>query len=147
MPKVFRDKPLAEVTLRKFERPSGENTEDLVRKFCISVGLLQPGDSRDVVADILKLLLEAKKEKKFYSSLELETELKKVRSGGIAASNIRRQLLRLEKLGIIEKTGNGYRIREFMELSRLLEEHVEKFVIEPTLKRIREYAEEIDKRF
>ena len=146
MPRVFKDTPLVDITLRKFERPSGEELDVLIRKFCISVGMLQPGDSRDVVADILKLLLHAKKEGKFYSSAELETQLKQVRTEGIAASNIRRQLLRLERLGLVEKIKDGYRIREFLELAKIMDEHVSKFVIEPTLKRIQEYAEEIDKR-
>lgn len=146
MAKVLKDTPLVDLTLRKFERPSDESTDMLLRKFCISIGLLQPGDSRDIVVDILKILLAAKKEKKFYSSAEVEALLKQTNTEGIAASNVRRQLLRLEKIGIAEKTSNGYRIREFLELSRLMNDYVKNYILEPTFKRIIEYAEEIDKK-
>jgi hypothetical protein len=36
---------------------------ELVRKFCLSTGLLQPGDSRDVMVDILYVLLKARQRK------------------------------------------------------------------------------------
>ena len=59
MGKISRDTPLAEITLRRYEKPTMSG-RDLVRKFCLSVGLLQHGDSRDVVVDILFVLLQAK---------------------------------------------------------------------------------------
>jgi len=59
-----RDTPLMEVTLRRYEKPVGLEERELVRKFCLGVGLLQPGDSRDVVVDVVLALLLAKKEKK-----------------------------------------------------------------------------------
>lgn len=40
------DTSLAEITLRKYEKPKSENKRELVRKVCLSLGLLQPGDSR-----------------------------------------------------------------------------------------------------
>jgi len=49
MAKVSIDTPLAEITLRKYESPKGLEKRELVRKLCLSLGLLQPGDSRDVV--------------------------------------------------------------------------------------------------
>lgn len=142
----MKDTPLVDITLRKFERPSNEDADTLVRKFCISIGLLQPGDSRDIVVDILKLFLEAKKHRRFYSSAEVESVLKQNNEVGVAGSNVRRQLLRLEKIGLVDKTNEGYRIREFLNLNTIINEHVKQFVIEPTLKRIIEYAEEIDRK-
>ncbi|MBU1269867.1 MAG: hypothetical protein KJ583_04270 [Nanoarchaeota archaeon] len=62
MPKISVDTPLAEITLRKYESPKGKDKRELVRKLCLSLGLLQPGDSRDVVVDIMQVMLEAKKE-------------------------------------------------------------------------------------
>ena len=50
---ISRDTPLAEITLRRYEKPTTEG-RDLVRKLCLSVGLLQPGDSRDVIVDVKK---------------------------------------------------------------------------------------------
>ena len=144
MGKVFKDKPINEITLRKFERPVGEDNKELVRKFCISLGLLQPGDSRDVIVDILEILIDAKRNKKILTSKEVEEKVKKNRSEGIASSNIRRQLLRLERINIVEKRNGGYRIKEFQNLVEILNE-IKRFLIEPTFERIKEYAQEIDK--
>ncbi|MBW3017920.1 hypothetical protein KY325_02060, partial [Candidatus Woesearchaeota archaeon] len=52
-----RDTALAELTLRKYERPFKVKNRDLVSKLCLSIGLLQPGDSRDVIVDVLYALL------------------------------------------------------------------------------------------
>lgn len=144
MGKVFKDKPMSEVTLRRFERPLNEDVDSLARKFCISLGLLQPGDSRDIVVDVFKLFLKSKKTRKILTSKEVEERLKDKEGG--AGSNIRRQILRLDNIGLIEKHQGGYRIREFMDLSDILD-YIKKYSIEPTLQRINEYAKEIDKKF
>jgi len=47
--RIAKDTPLSEVTLRKYEKPVDISERDLVRKLCLSLGLLQPGDSRDVI--------------------------------------------------------------------------------------------------
>ncbi len=49
MSKISKDIPLSEITLRRYEKPSKLSERELVRKICLSVGLLQPGDSRDVI--------------------------------------------------------------------------------------------------
>ena len=58
---ISRDVPLSEITLRRYEKPSLKG-RDLVRKMCLSVGVLQPGDSRDVIVDVLYVMLKEKKE-------------------------------------------------------------------------------------
>ena len=65
MPKktIAKDIPLAEITLRRYEKPAELTERELVRKLCLSLGLLQPGDSRDIIVDILHTLLSAKKKK------------------------------------------------------------------------------------
>ena len=55
--KISRDIPLVELTLRRYEKPTMGDRE-LVRKLCLSLGLLQPGDSRDVIVDIFYILLK-----------------------------------------------------------------------------------------
>jgi len=50
---MVRDIPLAEITLRRYEKPYDSSKRELVRKICLSLGLLQPGDSRDIIVDIL----------------------------------------------------------------------------------------------
>ena len=106
MAKVSIDTPLAEITLRKYESPVGLEKRELVRKTCLSLGLLQPGDSRDIIVDVLQVMLETNKD---ITSKEVENltiaNRKKYKQVllGIAPSNIRRQLLRLRDLFIVEK--------------------------------------------
>ncbi|NQU99077.1 hypothetical protein HQ533_06480 [Candidatus Woesearchaeota archaeon] len=150
MAKVSIDSPLAEITLRKYESPKGLEKRELVRKLCLSLGLLQPGDSRDVVVDVLQVMLEANKE---VTSKEVEdltiANRKKYNQPmlGIAPSNIRRQLLRLRDLFIVEKITNNYRIKEKSKLLALFEENIEKYYLNSIVARVKEYLEEIDKEF
>ena len=65
---IAKDIPLKEITLRRYEKPYDLEGRELIKKFCLSIGLLQPGDSRDVVVDVLRVLLEAKKTKKLLDS-------------------------------------------------------------------------------
>ena len=63
MPKtIAKDTALSEITLRRYEKPENFKGRDLIRKLCLSLGLLQPGDSRDIIVDILSVILKAKKE-------------------------------------------------------------------------------------
>ncbi|MFH1589325.1 MAG: hypothetical protein ABIB43_02040 [archaeon] len=150
MAKVSIDSPLAEVTLRKYESPVGLKGRDLVRKLCLSLGLLQPGDSRDVVVDVLQVMLEAKKEVSSKEVEELTIANRKKHNQpllGIAPSNIRRQLLRLRDLFIVEKLANNYRIKENSKLLPLFEENLEKYYLNSIIGRVKEYFKEVDKEF
>ena len=62
MAKVSIDSALSEITLRKYEPPKGLEKRNLIKKLCLSLGLLQPGDSRDVIVDVFQVILEQKKE-------------------------------------------------------------------------------------
>ncbi|MBS3097595.1 hypothetical protein J4209_02245 [Candidatus Woesearchaeota archaeon] len=147
MPKtIAKDTPLAEITLRRYEKPSNLKGRDLVRKLCLSIGLLQPGDSRDVVVDVLSVLLNAKKE---MDSKEIEELVKEERKKnnlamlGIAGSNIRRQLKRLKDLFLIESIANKYRITENASLEEIFDEKIEKFYLESIKDRVKEYFKAI----
>lgn len=148
--KVAVDTPLAELTLRKYEAPGSLRKRELVRKLCLSLGLLQPGDSRDVMVDVFQVMLEAKQE---LSSAEVEQRVieyrKKAKAPllGIAPSNIRRQLLRLRDLFLVEKVRTSYRIKERASLLQLFEEHIEKYFLASMLNRIKEYLRAGDKAF
>jgi len=146
MPKtVSREIPLSEITLRKYEKPSKSSERDLVRKLCLSIGLLQPGDSRDIIVDILNVLVKAKKQKAFLTTEDIETRVKNTRKKlnlamhGVASSNIRRQLKRLKDLFLIEKVSDGYRITEFETLAFIFTEKIEKFYLKSITDRVREY--------
>src|SRR3989344_596522 len=139
--KVSKNIPLAEITLRRYERPYNMPRRELIKKLCLSVGLLQPGDSRDIVVDVLQVMLDNKE----LSSKEIENEVIKLRRKnklplvGIAGSNIRRQLKRLKDLYLVENNENLYRITENEKLITLFEERIENFYLKSIVSRVKEY--------
>jgi len=152
MGKISRDTPLAEITLRRYEKPTMSDRE-LVRKFCLSVGLLQPGDSRDVVVDVFHTLLKAKGRREELHSEEIKNKVMESRKQlgipmlGIASSNIRRQLKRLKDLYLIETNANLYRVTEFSHISEIFEEKVHNFILSSVMSRVRDYVQKIDEEF
>ncbi|MAG50050.1 hypothetical protein CL621_00220 [archaeon] len=142
---ISKDLPLSGITLRRYEKPFDMSRRALMRKLCLSVGLLQPGDSRDVIVDILDVLLKAKEKKKLLSSEEVKNKVIQLRKksklplSGIASSNVRRQLKRLKDLFLVETIQNTYRITEFEDLNVIFEEKIEKFYLNSILERIRDY--------
>ncbi len=150
--KVSRDTPLAELVFRKYEKPYELPKRDLVKKLCLSLGLLQPGDSRNVVVDILFIFLSSKT-KKSYSITEIQQQVISIRKQfkqplfGIAESNIRRQIRRLRALYLLEKIKTKYRLTEKSTLSEIFSEKIESFVLHSIVSRIKEYIQEVDKRF
>lgn len=148
---MVKELPLAEITLRKYEKPYNSSKRDLVRKVCLSLGLLQPGDSRDIIVDILLVMEEARKSKSWLSSFEIRDKVEELRkknsleTRGLAESNIRRQLKRLRDGMLADKQENKYRISEFAPLSENFETKVEKFLIPQTVERVKEYLAKLDK--
>jgi len=151
MPKtIAKDTALAEITLRKYEKPDNFKGRDLIRKLCLSLGLLQEGDSRDVVVDVLTVLLKAKNElssEEIEKLVVVERKKNKLPLLGIAPSNIRRQLKRLRDIFILEKVANNYRVNEKAKLADLFEEKIEKFLLPSIVSRIKEYVRKIDEEF
>lgn len=150
---ISKDTPLNEITLRKYEKPFNLEERELVRKLCLSTGLLQPGDSRDIVVDILHVLLTAKREKKELASEDIRDLAIQARKNanlallGVASSNIRRQLKRLRDLFLVEKVRNKYRVTEFSNLNDIFEEKVEQYLLQSVLARVREYVRIVDGKF
>ena len=150
--KISRDTPLAELTLRRYEKPTMSSRE-LVRKFCLSMGLLQPGDSRDVVVDVLHVLMKARQRKEELHSEEVKNMVMESRKEsnlpmlGIASSNIRRQLKRLKDLHLIETNANLYRITEWNNLSEIFEEKIEGFLLKTVMSRVKDYLVKMDEEF
>jgi len=58
---------------------------------------------------------------------------------GLAESNIRRQLKRLKDLGLVEKTQEGYRLYENLNLGGIFKERLEKYLIPNIIERVKEY--------
>lgn len=131
--KVHKEVPINEITLRKFEKPYG-GIDTALRKFLMSVGLLQVGESRDDIVKIFKTLLLSRHE-------ILQTKEIRERTN-TSPSNTRRHLRRLKSLGLIEKIGSGYRISEGKNLVELVSDMTSP--IKSALGRIKDYAEYIE---
>ena len=146
----MKDIPLSEITLRKYEKPEGLEKRELIRKICLSLGLLQLGDSRDIIVDILMTLINASKDKEKLSSEEIREKAEKLRkkysleTKGLAESNVRRQLKRLRDSMLIEKSENKYYLSEHESLLNIFENSIEKFIIPQTIERIKEYLNELN---
>ena len=151
--KIVSEQPLAEIILRKYELPRKAKERELVKKVCLSLGLLQPGDSRDVIVDVLHVLLKSRKRRKLLVVSEIEKKviqnrkLHKVPMHGIASSNIRRQIKRLRNLLIVEKIKTGYRAAEFLPLQKLFSDRIESVILPNIIHRIKEYLQKTDEIF
>lgn len=146
MAKVAKDIFLSEITLRKYEKPYDIKGRELVKKICLSIGLLQPGDSRDVIVDVFQVLLS----KKELSSEEITQKVianrkkNKLPLVGVANSNIRRQIRRLKNLFLIEKINSNYRINENANLKDIFQEKIKEFYLKSILNRVEEYFQALD---
>jgi len=147
---MVKDIPLSEITLRRYEKPYDSPKRELVRKVCLSLGLLQPGDSRDIIVDILLVLEESRKSKIRLSSFEIRDKVQSSRKEsfqdekGLAESNIRRQLKRLRDALLVDKNENKYYLSEFEPLSEIFELKIEKFLVPQIIERIKEYLKKLD---
>ncbi|HLC54467.1 MAG TPA: hypothetical protein VJK07_02440 [Candidatus Nanoarchaeia archaeon] len=147
---MARDIPLSEITLRRYEKPYASSKRELVKKTCLSLGLLQPGDSRDIIVDIMLALDIARKEKTELTSFDIIDKVKGIRKQhnleerGLAESNVRRQLKRLRDLMLVDKRNNLYRLSEFESLSHLFAHKIEGFLIPQTIERVKDYLSQID---
>lgn len=143
--KAHRELPLAELTLRRYEKPYKLTGRALIKKLCLSIGLLQPGDSRDIIVDVLHVLLT----NKGLNSREIENKVVSVRTDaklpllGIASSNIRRQLKRLKDICLIDKCGNSYRLSEDSSLPEIFTEKIELFYLKSIKDRVKEYFDAV----
>jgi hypothetical protein len=138
------ESPLAEITLRKYEKPYALQGRELVKKLCFSIGLLQPGDSRDVIVDILHVLITTQNA---LTSKQVETKVIENRNThklpriGITSANIRRQIKRLRNLYIIDKSRTSYHVAENATLREIFEEKVESYLLRTILDRVKEYLD------
>lgn len=143
-----KEKPLAEFTLRKYEKPYRLSGRELIKKLCLSMGLLQPGDGRDVVVDVFLALLKSAEP---ISLVDVEKHVRLSRKKhnievrGVALSNIRRQVRRLKECFLVERVGNCYRIAENAPLHEVFAEKIEKFYLPAIVSRVKEYCEAVER--
>ena len=149
--KVSREAALAEITLRKYEKPRAQGEREAVRTACLSLGLLQPGDSRDIIVDVLHALLRSRRKPLTIPELSrLVIALRKERRLpliGIASSNIRRQVKRLRDIMLIEKKSGGYRMSERMALREIFSGKIEKYLLPSIIERVKEQLDYADSLF
>lgn len=147
---MVKDLPLSEITLRRYEKPYESSRRELIKKVCLSLGLLQPGDSRDIVVDMLMILEEHRVKKEWLNSFEVRDKIEEMRkkhsleAKGLAESNIRRQLKRLRDAMLVDKQENKYRLSEFAPLGEIFESKIEKFLIPQTIERIKDYLKKLE---
>jgi len=146
MPKtISKDIPLSEITLRRYEKPYKTSKRELTRKLCLSIGLLQPGDSRDIIVDILQVLMKNKDDKLLMNSEEIRDKVisnrkkYKLPLKGVASSNVRRQLKRLKDIHLIENIKNDYRVTEFEDFPTIFEKRIKNFYLNNIVERVEEY--------
>ena len=150
---ISKDLPLAEITLRRYEKPTNLSDRELVRKLCLSLGLLQPGDSRDVIVDILYTSLRASKKRSHLTTKDIGNSVVELRKKlnlplvGITPPNIIRQIRRLKGISVLEKAAEGYRITEFSKLHDIFEEKIENLMLASINSRIKDYLKKIDNEF
>jgi hypothetical protein len=147
---AIKELPLSEVTLRKYEKPGRLKKRELVKKLCLSLGLLQPGDSRDVVVDILYVLLmfgDAISSEQIRELVTAYREEHNLVLSGVAGSNIRRQLKRLRALFLVEKVKNKYRITECQPVGDIFQKGIRQYLVNSMMDRIQEYCVKIDEEF
>ncbi|MBS3065133.1 MAG: hypothetical protein J4451_01385 [DPANN group archaeon] len=141
--KSLKDVPLQEITLRKYEEPSNLSGRELTKKFLLSIGLIQPGESRDIVVDIFHTLILARNKKEHIDIPMLSEKLKNKQ--GASIPNINRQLRRLKNMKLIEKSNDGYRVTEFSSLQPVIDNYIVNYLINPAVDRIKQYAKHLDK--
>jgi hypothetical protein len=144
---VSRDLPIAEITLRKYGKPHNLKGRPLIKRMCLSMGLLNPGDSRDVVVDVFSAVLRAEKP---LTSKDVEARVIMMRKNhdlplfGITPPNIRRQIKRLRDVFLVERIGTTYKITENEHLLEIFREKIEQFHLRSILDRVKEYIEAVN---
>jgi len=147
MAKKSVERPISEITLRKYEKPSKNmDKRELCKKICLSLGLLQPGDTRDTIVDILHILLKAKQPltaSEIIAKSAKNRKKYKLSDLGLTYPNVSRQLRRLKDLMIIESRADKYRLNENDKLKNIFNEKIMGFYLESVKERINLYLDEL----
>ena len=105
--------------------------------------------TRDMLFDILQVLMDNKNEQLFMNSEEIKEKVissrkkQKLPLKGVASSNVRRQLKRLRDIYLVENIRNQYRISEFEELHVIFKKQIKEFYLKNILERVEDYFKEV----
>jgi predicted transcriptional regulator len=130
------DFPLFEITLRKYERPENIDERTIIRRFCMSLGLINIGDTRIGIVELFEVLLKVE------NPLKAE-EIREKLGKKLALSGIRRHLRRMQLVGIVEHRNKKYALSEGGDLAYSLKLTTKRYSIDDTFDRIIEYAEKL----
>jgi len=138
-----------EITLKSFGVLSSNiEKRELVKIICISLGLLQEKDKRDVIVDVVYILNLAQKNNELLSSEEIQKKVIDIRNNlnldlkGTAPSNIRRILKTLIDYGLIERKSSKYFFKGNKKPDEIFKEIIE-LKIKPILKRNIQYLSKL----
>lgn len=147
MAQISKDTPLNEITLRKYEKPHPDmSLYEISRRAILSLGLLQPGDSRDVIVDVFLSIINSNgltAIEIIEKTIKLRNE-RNVSTKGCTSPNIRRQILRLKNLFLIHKHGEYYKINEDEKFVKIWDEHIKGYLLNSINSRIRENLAMLD---
>lgn len=144
----IENQPFDEFTLRSYGVIGDIRGRDLIKKICLSCGLIQVNDSRDVIVDVFFSLILANKTKVWLSSKDIEAKVLEIRTDlsldlkGLAGSNIRRILKQLMDYGFIERVSSKYRFIDFLHPLEVFERIVDSRY-EKVLGRVKGYFKKI----
>ncbi len=142
--RLYKDRPLAEISLKEFEKPTSDYITNL-RRLCISLGVVSPGESRIAIVYILDILIKAREKKqKSLDSYAVVKELYR-RNVKIVYANVLRDIRKLISVGLVEKRDNGYRIKENLPINEILKTFIKPYIVDKIFNRIIEYADAIDR--
>lgn len=137
--------PISEITLRKYEKPNQNiDRRELIRKICLSLGLLQPGDSRDIIVDIFQAIIDAKKAIPTKNIMKKVIEQRKKYNLpiiGLTYPNVCRQLRRLKQLMLIEVKADKYGLNENDSLKNIFNEKIIKYYTTSIQERVNDYLQ------
>ncbi len=139
------ESPISEITLRKYEKPKQNlDKRELIKKICLSLGLLQPADSRDIIVDIFSSIVYSKQPlatKEIMEKVIKQRKKYKLPIVGLTYPNVCRQLRRLRQLMIIESNADKYRLNENDSLKNIFNEKIVKYNLTQIQERINEYID------
>jgi len=127
----MRDSAISEITLRKYEPPTGDLDRDL-RLFLLSLGLVRPGHQDTPVEIVFKELLTTKK------AVSVKELAKKAR---ITESAVRYHLERLKTLRLVEGRGDYYLAEGDLTVAFKV---FRRYFVEEVLDRIEAYANSLE---
>ncbi|MBR9689680.1 MAG: winged helix-turn-helix transcriptional regulator [Candidatus Altiarchaeota archaeon] len=127
---MVRDTPLFELTLRKYEPPTGDLDKDL-RTFLLSLGMVRPGDQKSPLEVIFKAILTSKK------PIAVD-DLAKM--AGVTESAVRYHLERLKALRLVDGRKEYYLAETDLSVAFKV---FRRYVLEELLDRIDLYVSEL----